>query len=618
MGPETINLYETQQTCLSSLPFYLKVSPCNRCRAEEDPTINFFGSMWATTVVVPLVLLIALCMKCAEAQLQGRALSNDGMTNIPNLKYGLFVHFVPNLTVNHNGGVVANANTLANGFDASQFANDLAVAEVQYVVFTSWHANMVALWPSDIMLEWDLPDHRVDRDLIGDIIAAVGNKGIRIYLYTHPRDGMQFTDADREKTGWGIDNGGAYNPGADFNRTKWNAFINDIYGELMQRYGQQIDGLFMDEGSPQGDSETVVDYPQLRSTIKATNPNANLIQNDYGNLYGLDMGMKEYGGWGEFSQPNESLWPSYAEPVAAIFTETWWAASTTSTIRYSAGSMLRYTAFQAATNSEGGGITWAAGPYADSGWEPGVMATFQQIGSWISGIHESIFDTRPSTSYPTKPGTTIGDVSWGSATKSADDLIEYIHVLKPPAGLTLALPAPRDGKVFSTGSRLPVSTPVSLSQNIKGVNITITGSWDANLTVIRLTVLSRSGPVPLFRCSNGIHHIDTTDSGCETSSYSLDGPLGYVHAIQLAGTVPLYRCYSASRGDHMDTTDSSCEASSYVLDGVIGYIYQAQVQDSVPLYRCYSASTEDHMDTTDASCESSRYYREGVLGYVVV
>jgi predicted anti-sigma-YlaC factor YlaD len=62
------------------------------------------------------------------------------------------------------------------------------------------------------------------------------------------------------------------------------------------------------------------------------------------------MRMKEYGGWAKFSQPNESLWPSYAEPVAAIFTETWWTASTTSTIRYSAGSMLRCTTFQAATN----------------------------------------------------------------------------------------------------------------------------------------------------------------------------------------------------------------------------------------------------------------------------
>lgn len=85
--------------------------------------------------------------------------------------------------------------------------------------------------------------------------------------------------------------------------------------------------------------------------------------------------------------------------------------------------------------------------------------------------------------------------------------------------------------------------------------------------------------------------------GCEAASYYLDGLLGYVFAIQLSGTVPLYRCYSASRGDHMDTIDSICETSSYVLDGILGYIYIAQIQNTVPLYRCYSASSEDHMVT---------------------
>lgn len=561
-------------------------------------------------------------MGCSGAQLQASSPLNDGMANIPNLKYGLFVHLVPNRTANHDG-VVVDANVLANSFDAHQFAADLVAAEVQYVVFTAWHAKMVALWPSEKMLEWDLPNHRVDRDLVGDMIAAVRNSNIRVYLYTHPRDGMEFNAADREKTGWGIDpppKDEKHNPGADFNRTKWNSFVNDIYGELMQRYGQSIDGLFMDEGSPRGDSQKVVDYPQLRSTIKAINPHANLIQNDYGNLYGLDMGMKEYGGWDEFSQPNENLWPSYAKPVAAIFTYTWWAANTTSSLRYSARSMFRYTVFQAATNSAGGGIAWATGPYADGGWEPGVMPTLQQLGSWIYSIRESIFGTRPSTSYPTKPGTTIGDVSWGSATKSPDDSVEYIHVLKPPTGLTLALPAPRDGKVFGTASLLPNGSSVVLSQDNKGVKLTIPGPWDADVTAIKLTVLSHSGPVPLYRCASGSSgdHMDTTDSSCEASSYSLDGMLGYIHAIQLSGTVPLYRCYSASRGDHMDTTESSCESSLYVMDGILGYIYKARVSGSVPLYRCYSASSGDHMDTTDASCESSRYTLDGSLGYVVV
>lgn len=178
--------------------------------------------MRSMALIVQLCWLIALLMESTEAQLQERAISSNGMTEIPNLKYGLFVHLVPGHTVNHTGVVVDDANVLANSFDANQFANDIAVADVQYVVFTAWHSKMVALWPSEKMLEWELPDHRVDRDLVGDMIAAVGNKGIRIYLYTHPRDGFEFTNADRKKTGWGIDppsNGETYNPGADFNRT---------------------------------------------------------------------------------------------------------------------------------------------------------------------------------------------------------------------------------------------------------------------------------------------------------------------------------------------------------------------------------------------------------------
>jgi hypothetical protein len=48
----------------------------------------------------------------------------------------------------------------------------------------------------------------------------------------------------------------------------------------------------------------------------------------------------------------------------------------------------------------------------------------------------------------------------------------------------------------------------------------IPADWDPNDTVIRLTVLSRDGPVPLYRCPGGSRHIDTIDPGCEAASYS--------------------------------------------------------------------------------------------------
>ncbi|URM89063.1 alpha-L-fucosidase [Streptomyces sp. MRC013] len=582
--------------------------------------MDLSSSRKLASLLTPLILLLAVLTVPFQAQ---SARADDGMNNILDHEYGLFVHYVPGLTVNSSGVVVNDPNALANSFDANRFADDLAGAKVQYVIFTAWHSKMVTLWPSQKMLDWDLPNHRVDRDLVDDMITAVKARGINAYLYTHPRDGMEFTAADKEKTGWGTQppaDGKEWNPGPDFDRQKWNAFINDIYQEMMQRYGTRIDGLFLDEGSPEGDSQKVVDYPRLRTTIKAVSPRAVLIQNNYGNLYGLDKRMKEYGGWDEFSQPDGDLWPGHAEPVASIYTEKWWAHRPHGTLRFSAPSMFRYTVLEAATNTDGGGTAWATGPYAGGGWEPGALPTLTQVGTWVDQIKESILGTRPSTSYPTRARTRIADLSWGVATKSPDDRTEYLHVLKPPAGRTLTLPLPQDGKVFATASLVKDGTPVALSQDTNRVRLTIPGSWDANDTAIKLTVASRSGPVPLYRCySPGTKdHMSSLDRSCEDPSYVLDGPLGYVYRTQVPGTVPLHRCYSPGTKDHMSSLDRSCEDPSYVLDGPLGYVYRTQVPGTVPLHRCYSPGTKDHMSSPDRSCEDPiRYTPDGLLGHVV-
>ncbi|GCD93162.1 alpha-L-fucosidase [Embleya hyalina] len=583
------------------------------------------GRRKSTGLFVTLVLLTALLVGPFPTQ---RAHADDGLTDVLDHKYGLFVHYVPGRTVTPGGVVVHDSNALANAFDANGFADDLAATKVQYVVFTAWHAGMVALYPSRRMLDWDLPGHRVDRDLIGDMITAVKAKGIRVYLYTHPRDGMEFTAADRRKTGWGTQPhppGQPWNPGADFDRPRWNTFVNDVYQELMQRYGARIDGLFMDEGSPAGDSQTVLDYPRLRTTIKAVNPRAVLIQNDYGNLYGLDKGMKEYFGQNEFAQPDGDLWPGYAKPVTATLraTETsWWASETGGWVKYPPRSLFRYTVLQAGTNTDGGGTAWAAGPYAGGGWEPGVMPALRQVGAWIDPIARSVLDTRPSTSYPTKPGTRITDLPWGVATRSPDDRAEYLHVLNPPAGRTLVLPLPRDGKVFSAASLVKDGTPVALGRDANRVTLTIPGFWDANDTAIELTVADRSGPVALYRCFNPAtqDHLVTTEAGCEDPSrYHFEGPLGYVHRDRVPGTVPLYRCYSPAANDHLVTTEAGCEdLSRYTFEGPLGHVHHDPTAGTVPLYRCFNPATRQHLVTTDSRCEDpSRYSLEGALGHIV-
>ena len=431
-----------------------------------------------------------------------------------NAKYGLFVHYVwggtaYSATVNKDGSMPAGLDDVADRFDADVFADDLAAMGVEYVLFTAWHANMNVLYPSKVMDRW-LPGHSSKRDLLGDLIKACKARNISVLLYTHPRDGHDFTAAEQARTGWA--DGRSPNPDwAKFNKRKWNDFINDAYGELVDRYGNDILGIYLDEGSGEADSHRVVDYPRLRKTITAKHPGLLMMQNDYGNLYTCDIGNKEIYYTGPFAKADGNQWPSYKIPISIVVGSIFWAAfpegagkpahtskkvSFNKWIPYTPGAMFRYTVLQSATNRDGGGVLWAAGTYPGGGWERGVLDRMKKTGALIKPVESSIKNTSPSTSYVTVPGTTIAQLKWGVATRSPDGKAEFLHILNPPAGgaRSLKLPPPADGKIFTKAELLADGRPVELVQDAAGLALTLPqgASWDANDTVIKLTVAENS------------------------------------------------------------------------------------------------------------------------------
>ncbi len=452
------------------------------------------------------------------------------------MKHGFFVHYVyggayGNLTIDKNGHPPKSLDELAGNFDVEGFANDLAAWHVEYVIFTAWHANINPLFPSQTMKKWGLDSHYCQRDLLGEIIKACKKRGIQVLFYTHPRDGHDLRGEEQIKTGWGINNGQPDPDWAKFDFKKWNDFVNDLYGELVDRYGSQIAGLYLDEGSGAGDSYRVVDYPRLRATIKRHNPNLVMIQNFYGNLYSCDVGDKEYCGWGEFAKADGSAWPAYTMPVGTCFATTWWSGTPSgkNTVRFSAEDMFRYTVLEAGANSEGGGVQWATGPYMGGGWETGVEETMRKVGASIQNIAESIKQTIPSTSYVTPAGKRTADLQWGVATKSLDERTEYLHVLCPPASSTLTLPVPADGKKFSAATLLPGGQKVALSQDAAGVKLTLPVgvAWEKLDTVIKLAVAKDSPPVNvaqwrIFEASSWLdtaHHPHNLIDGSEATAW---------------------------------------------------------------------------------------------------
>ena len=73
--------------------------------------------------------------------------------NYERQKYGLFIHYVPELTVDAKGQK-PSIDELVDRFDARQIAKDAADFGVEYVIFTAWHLRTCTLYPSAVNKKW--------------------------------------------------------------------------------------------------------------------------------------------------------------------------------------------------------------------------------------------------------------------------------------------------------------------------------------------------------------------------------------------------------------------------------------------------------------------------------
>ncbi|MCB1131019.1 MAG: alpha-L-fucosidase [Verrucomicrobiae bacterium] len=407
------------------------------------------------------------------------------------MKYGFFVHYVNDgnghTTFNIDGSPTsAGADYVADSFDAKGFAEDIASMGVEYLIFTAWHSNFHPLFNSAAVER--VPAHERPRiktpqnDMLGRMVSAVRAKGVRVLFYCHP--GQQLY--------WGED---------------WNRFMEDIHGEMIDRY--DIDGFFVDENDPGGNSDVHIDFHRMERSIRWRKPDAVLIQNFYGNLYAFDAPIGESGP----ASPNFSPDIAWTMPnaYAQVISKTWSAQvpkvpTPVPAVTRSPEGIFRATVVGAGSCVEGGGWAWSAGPYPGDGtwtdpatgqkrfvgrWEEGVLEAMQKAGEYIAPIAESIKQTYPSTSW--QPQGSISDLPWGVATRSPDDKTEYVHVLKPQADQTLTLPTPDDGKTFTNARLLPGGKPVKLEQSPSGVRLTLPDgeSWNPLNTVIAMDVTGK-------------------------------------------------------------------------------------------------------------------------------
>lgn len=410
-------------------------------------------------------------------------------------RYGIFSHYVPKLTIRADGTLAASVDDAANNFNATQYAADVAGFGAQYVTFTVWHAGMQPLYPSAVMNSYR-PGNSSQRDVIRDLINALAPYHIKLVLYIHPEDGFEFSAADQAATGWG-DSTNAYK--------KWNDFVNAMVTELGTRYGTDVAGYWEDLAY----SQTIIDKPRLYTSMKAGNSSrvvignagAGSVQNlattagtDYAALeYYEDAGPKPAGTW---IAPLTN-WKSDSNQNATITTGSWiaqtpYGTSSSALLGKTATDIYRHTIMQAASNLHGGGMLWNVSPYVGlTGplWEDGEKSTMKAVGDLIRAAGPSIAGVVPSGAYPVQMGKTIATLPNGVATlASADGATTYIHVLTPPSGTTLTLPAPDDRRAFGSASLLANGHAVAVSQSATQVKLTLPvgDSWSSVDTVIAI------------------------------------------------------------------------------------------------------------------------------------
>lgn len=392
--------------------------------------------------------------------------SGASQTNFSDMRLGLFVHYTYvgrpyewGCTTWSDGSPVASLDELADDLDVQNLVRTAASMRAQYLQFTTWHANMNVLFPSAVMAR-RLPGHCSRRDVVGDLIEALRSTGIRLILYIHPSDGHDLSPQDQDRVGW--------NDGPNFSR--WNDFVNELLAEVVDRYGADVAGYWVDGGLP-----SQVDPARLRRTIMSRDPQAWLIQNS-----GLNRACADFGAHETFAEPfAASEWQ-----MNAVISGEWWAKQ--GFLHTSPEMALKYTVLQAGVPGNAGGVAWSVGPHPGGRWETGVPEFAERLGEYVRRIKTALFGIRPSVAYPTQNGTPLR-LARIVGTESRDGKTTYLHVLWPPQGKDLALPAPVDGRTFTEAALLG-GGKIELSQDAREVRLHLGDgqAWDLVDSVVVL------------------------------------------------------------------------------------------------------------------------------------
>ena len=403
--------------------------------------------------------------------------TDPGRVFMMNAKIGIFVHYrsgQSDFAYGKPNPQPWDLDAHADAFDVKAFADAVEDMGAQYVIMTSFHASMNLLGPSKVMTDIGMPKHQSKRDMLGDLADELNKRNIALCLYVHPTDQHDLSQAERALFGWGPEVNGQPGPKLGlWPNPKWDAFLLGLFKEISQRYGKRVSGYWIDQHS----GKLFPDAGRLAVALRSGNPDAVLWQNS--GAY-VPAGLSLEDAW---CAPEGGQIAHGADDQHCLLPlKDWWYQSDEVTIPVE--ELFRAVARHNGCPGKKCGVDIGLTPYA-SGYAPKVRAMMAEFGKLWRERKVSLLDTRASTILKIEQKA----VPWPMvATDSLDGSTVYVHVLIPPTGKSISLPALADGRKIISASLLLGGKEVLFKQSEKAVELSLPEDvkWDPVDTVIVL------------------------------------------------------------------------------------------------------------------------------------